>query len=466
LHNRYRQYSLDDLNQVLADLRYKRVSIAEIGEIPEIRDDIKFEKQNPEHPLAASNRFRRQGAAEFFLCLAEESPDLITKDILNELHISLFDCDAAVRFDIAKALGFLNRAESIEPLRRIIEEEPESKMVRQMAELAYSGHKKSIYGKNTLTLSGLSEKESGESTIREELTSSLMKISSSNCFYILFAALAWENTVGILTERGWKNLSVLRSPGFTYSVDGGNEQWRLSSSTKRVFLQDFRARISRYYENPIDASTLTERIDGVICEFRLIGYEVNYAGNEGSIRQRLFAGIGKEWSKDIEISDLSNERIRLLAAYYLAYTDYQVYGVPSNLLRDDVQKNTQVFISHSGKDADFASRLGEDLANHGFNVWLDAWELRFGDSLWDKIGEGLSDSTFLLIVLSPRSVKSPWVRRELNAGLSLEIERGQKIVIPILFENAPIPTFLKEKFYCDLSEDYDAQFARLVKSLE
>jgi predicted nucleotide-binding protein len=72
-----------------------------------------------------------------------------------------------------------------------------------------------------------------------------------------------------------------------------------------------------------------------------------------------------------------------------------------------------VFISYSNKDRDFAEKLAADLRASGVGVWFDQWEIKVGDSITQKINDGIHDNDYLAVVLSPDSVASPWVRKEL-----------------------------------------------------
>jgi predicted nucleotide-binding protein len=72
-----------------------------------------------------------------------------------------------------------------------------------------------------------------------------------------------------------------------------------------------------------------------------------------------------------------------------------------------------VFISYSSKDRDFAERLATDLRASGAGVWFDQWEIKVGDSITQKINDGIHDNDYLAVVLSPDSVASHWVRKEL-----------------------------------------------------
>lgn len=81
-----------------------------------------------------------------------------------------------------------------------------------------------------------------------------------------------------------------------------------------------------------------------------------------------------------------------------------------------------VFISYSRNDSQFVEKLSITLVQNKINVWLDKWAMKPGDSLEPRIQQALSDSSYLLVVLSKSSVESPWCKKELNTGLLRELE--------------------------------------------
>jgi hypothetical protein len=125
-----------------------------------------------------------------------------------------------------------------------------------------------------------------------------------------------------------------------------------------------------------------------------------------------------------------------------------------------------VFISYSWKDKDFALRLAMDLRAAGLKVWIDKWEMQIGDSLNKKVAEGISNSAWLCVVLSPDSVASPWVEKELNAALARELERRDVFVLPALHKACNIPLFLRDKIYADFRTSYDQGLAALLQRLQ
>lgn len=79
------------------------------------------------------------------------------------------------------------------------------------------------------------------------------------------------------------------------------------------------------------------------------------------------------------------------------------------------------FIAHASEDKQAIARpLAAALAQCGFRVWLDELQLRIGDSLRRKIDEGLANSRYGVVILSPHFFAKEWPQRELDALVSRE----------------------------------------------
>lgn len=74
------------------------------------------------------------------------------------------------------------------------------------------------------------------------------------------------------------------------------------------------------------------------------------------------------------------------------------------------------FISHASEDKeDFVRDLAERARAAGLRIWYDEFALRWGDSLRQKIDEGLRTSYFGVAVLSPNFFAKQWTAYELDA---------------------------------------------------
>ena len=71
-----------------------------------------------------------------------------------------------------------------------------------------------------------------------------------------------------------------------------------------------------------------------------------------------------------------------------------------------------VFLSHASQDKPFVRELASFLETDSqIKVWLDEREIQPGDNIVHKIEEGL-EADIILLILSPDSVESNWVKEE------------------------------------------------------
>jgi len=133
------------------------------------------------------------------------------------------------------------------------------------------------------------------------------------------------------------------------------------------------------------------------------------------------------------------------------------------------EKYQGIFLSHTSDDKPFVRNLKKSLQSHGVkDVWLDEAEIQIGDSLTTKIGEALEKTKYIGVVLSPRSIKSFWVQKELEIAMNREISSGEVVVLPLVYEHCDLPPFLHGKLYADFSntDEYDNSLKKLLKRLK
>jgi hypothetical protein len=74
------------------------------------------------------------------------------------------------------------------------------------------------------------------------------------------------------------------------------------------------------------------------------------------------------------------------------------------------------FLSYSSKDAEFAGQLYRTLTEAGARVFWDHFDVIPGEELEAQIAEAIREHKRLLVVLSPSSMASEWVRREIETA--------------------------------------------------
>jgi hypothetical protein len=99
-----------------------------------------------------------------------------------------------------------------------------------------------------------------------------------------------------------------------------------------------------------------------------------------------------------------------------------------------------IFISHASKDDGFVKELRLALEAQGLTVWVDSRNLRGGNKLKPEINNAIEQARQVIVVLSPNTVNSPWVSKEISKALKVEKQRkddGYR-VIPLLLRGIEV----------------------------
>ena len=104
-----------------------------------------------------------------------------------------------------------------------------------------------------------------------------------------------------------------------------------------------------------------------------------------------------------------------------------------------------VFLSYSSSDRESARRFADSLAGEGLTVWWDA-DLRAGETFDEVIENALKAAKSVIVLWSPRSVTSRWVRAEATLA-----DRRNKLV-PVIIEPCDRPIIFELTHTTDLSK--------------
>ncbi len=92
-----------------------------------------------------------------------------------------------------------------------------------------------------------------------------------------------------------------------------------------------------------------------------------------------------------------------------------------------------IFICHASEDKQtIVKSLINTLDKESISYWYDEAEIKWGDSIPQKINEGLRTSRFVIVVLSNAFISKNWPQRELNSSLNIEASTGQKRILPLI----------------------------------
>ncbi len=89
------------------------------------------------------------------------------------------------------------------------------------------------------------------------------------------------------------------------------------------------------------------------------------------------------------------------------------------------------FISYSTKDQEFADRLYADLQNKGVRCWFAPHDVQGGKKLHEQIDEAIRRYERLLLILSPNSMSSKWVKTEIRNARKREVAEKKRVLFPV-----------------------------------
>jgi TIR domain len=135
------------------------------------------------------------------------------------------------------------------------------------------------------------------------------------------------------------------------------------------------------------------------------------------------------------------------------------------------------FISYSSKDQEFADRLHANLQDKGVRCWFAPEDLKIGDPFRQRIDEAIRVYDKLLLILSVNSVRSDWVREEVETCCERERLEHRLVLFPVRLDDAVMATnqawagsIRRQRHIGDFSnwrdhDSYQMAFQRLVRDL-
>lgn len=124
----------------------------------------------------------------------------------------------------------------------------------------------------------------------------------------------------------------------------------------------------------------------------------------------------------------------------------------------------KVFLSYAAGDKEAATRIAYALIDRGLNIWFDLGTPA-GATFDSSIFEAISASDYLVVLLSPNSVKSKWVEYELKAAMDKQLAARDITILPVLIADTEIPPLLQKYQYLDCRKDVELGVERLVDQI-
>ncbi len=116
------------------------------------------------------------------------------------------------------------------------------------------------------------------------------------------------------------------------------------------------------------------------------------------------------------------------------------------------------FISYSTKDQEFAERLYADLQAKGVRCWFAPHDMKGGKKIHEQIDRAIQFQYRVLLILSPASMSSNWVKTEISKARKREEAEKRDVLFPIRLVDYEII----QKWEC-FDEDIGLDSAKVIR---
>ena len=123
-----------------------------------------------------------------------------------------------------------------------------------------------------------------------------------------------------------------------------------------------------------------------------------------------------------------------------------------------------IFISYSSKDASLANKLVSYVEEHGYNCWIAPRDITSGEDYTDLINNAIKSCMAVIIIVSDKSIRSQWVKKELTTAVSYN-----KKLIPFKIQNVVLDGglefILNNVQWIDASSNMTSHFPDIIEGL-
>lgn len=129
--------------------------------------------------------------------------------------------------------------------------------------------------------------------------------------------------------------------------------------------------------------------------------------------------------------------------------------------QNNLPKSRDIFLSHRSTDNDFVWKIDKDIEQHDYQgrqllTWVDEAEIMPGQSVAGMINQGLENSRFIGLVMTPDyfASESGWTDAEWHSAISIDPDNRKGRIIPLLVKDCPnIPYLIRNLKAIDMRGD-------------
>ena len=186
-------------------------------------------------------------------------------------------------------------------------------------------------------------------------------------------------------------------------------------------------------------------------------YEARLLGRRTDFGQELgwIAVAGKEWTAGAANANAAIEKL----------TDFGESRSTRRITAMAERNDYQVALSFAGEQRDYVEEVARHLAAKSIAVFYDGFEVA---QLWGKDGAETfhqvysARATYVVMFISEEYVGKHWARLERRSALSRMLKDEQEFILPVRFDDTPIPGLPDTTLYLSANDYQPGKLAAVI----
>lgn len=128
-------------------------------------------------------------------------------------------------------------------------------------------------------------------------------------------------------------------------------------------------------------------------------------------------------------------------------------------------KEFEIALSFAGEDRAYVDQVANLLRNSGIKVFYDLFEEEklWGKNLYDYLTEiYMNKALYTIMFISDSYSKKLWTNHERQAMQARAFQENQEYILPVRFDETPIPGILPTTGYIDISSKSPEDFVKII----
>ncbi|WP_439148350.1 TIR domain-containing protein [Vibrio sp.] len=128
-------------------------------------------------------------------------------------------------------------------------------------------------------------------------------------------------------------------------------------------------------------------------------------------------------------------------------------------------KEFEIALSFAGEDRDYVDQVANLLRDSGVKVFYDLFEEEnlWGKNLYDYLTEiYMNKALYTIMFISDSYSKKLWTNHERQAMQARAFQENQEYILPVRFDETPIPGILPTTGYIDVSRKPPEDFVKII----